>query len=255
MSIIAILQARMSSTRLPNKVLKLIVNKPMLQLQIERIQQAKLIDKIVVATSTMDEDNTIEQLCYQLNISCYRGSLDNVLDRFYQAASKFNATHIVRLTGDCPLIDPQIIDNVVALHLKQKSDYTSNCRIPCLPDGLDVEIINKNSLKTSWIYASRPSEKEHVTQYIRNNEDLFKLVDYQHSPDLSAHRWTVDEPDDFEFVNKVYQNLYNKKVNFTTSDILSLLEKQPELTTINCQINRNEGLIKSLKIDKERGYE
>jgi len=255
MSIIVILQARMSSTRLPNKVLKLIANKPMLQLQIERIQQAKLIDKIIVATSKQSEDDAISQLCEQLDITCYRGSLSNVLDRFYQVANKFNARHIVRLTGDCPLTDPQIIDRVIELHLKQHGDYTSNCRIPCLPDGLDVEVFTKTSLNTSWERATKPSEKEHVTQFIRNNDELFKLVDYQYSPDFSSYRWTVDEPDDFEFVTKIYQNLYNKKVNFTMSDILSLLKQQPELTAINGQLSRDEGLKKSLIIDKEQGYE
>lgn len=255
MNIIVILQARMSSSRLPNKVLKLIANKPMLQLQIERIQQAKLIDKIIVATSNQREDDAINLLCEQLNITCYRGSLSNVLDRFYRVANEYNADHIVRLTGDCPLIDPQIIDSVIELHLKQRGDYTSNCRIPCLPDGLDVEVFTKAALNSSWQQATKPSEKEHVTQFMRNHDELFTLIDYQYSPDLSAYRWTVDEPDDFEFVTQVYQKLYNQKINFTMSDILSLLEKQPELARINNQFSRNEGLTKSLIIDKEQGYE
>jgi len=245
----------MSSTRLPNKVLKTIVGKPMLQLQIERIKHSKHISKLIVATSDQQEDDAIAQLCQQLSIGCFRGSLTNVLDRFYQAASTEQPQHVVRLTGDCPLTDAKVIDEVIKLHLKQNADYTSNCQQPTFPDGLDVEIFTLAALKISQQQAIKPSEREHVTLFIRNHSELFKLSEYQHSQDLSHYRWTVDEAKDFEFVSKVYQALYGADNNFTMQDILLLLKQQPELTQINTVYARNEGLIASLKQDKEQGYE
>ncbi len=255
MSVNVILQARLSSTRLPGKVLKSIVNKPMLALQIERIKLAKSINKIIVATSNEQDDDAIALLCEGLNIPCFRGDLNDVLDRFYHAAEKYPSEHIVRLTGDCPLIEPTIIDQVVALHLKQKADYTSNCLIPCLPDGLDVEVFTCKALIQSWKSAKKPSEREHVTQYIRNNDEIFTLENYQYSPDLSMHRWTVDEPKDFDLVEKIYQNLYPHKTNFTMKDVLTLLSKQPDLIKINNKFNRNQGLEDSKAFDKEQGFE
>ena len=255
MSVNVILQARFSSSRLPGKVLKKIVNKPMLALQIERITKAKLVDKIIVATSKEQSDDAIEQLCEELNITCFRGKLNDVLDRYYQAVKQFPSDVIVRLTGDCPLIEPKIIDYVIALHLKQNADYTSNCATPCLPDGLDVEVFTNKALEQSWQQAIKPSEREHVTQYIRNHSELFSLADYQYSPDLSMHRWTVDEPEDFEFATKIYQNLYKNNVNFTMEDILNLLKQQPSLSEINNKFSRNQGLSASITSDKEQGFE
>jgi len=253
--ITAIIQARMSSTRLPNKVLKTIVGKPMLALQIERIKQSKLINKIIVATSTQTADDDIAQLCKTLNIDCFRGSLTDVLARYYQCTDKYPTDHIVRLTADCPLTEPQIIDDVITLHLQSKSDYTSNCRLPCLPDGLDVEVFTKSALVFSHQKAIKPSEREHVTQFMRNHGNLFKLTDFHYKPDLSQLRWTVDETNDFEFVTQVYQYLYPQKPQFTMHDILTLLNEKPELNTINQNIIRDEGLLKSFIIDKEQGFE
>ncbi len=255
MSVNVILQARFSSTRLPGKVLKNIVLKPMLALQIERIKRAKLVDKIIVATSIEQDDDVIANLCKKLDVTCFRGNLNDVLDRFYHAAKAFPSEHIVRLTGDCPLIEAEIIDQVIALHLKQSADYTSNCFIPCLPDGLDVEIFTHQALKQSWQQATKPSEREHVTQYIRNHSELFTLADFQYTPDLSMHRWTVDEPSDFELVEKIYQNLYPSNPNFTMADILTLLEQQPNLIEINNKFSRDQGLAVSKALDKEQGFE
>ena len=255
MSINVILQARFSSTRLPGKVLKNIVNKPMLALQLERIKTSTLIDKIIVATSAEQDDDVIEHLCKSLETPCFRGNLNDVLDRFYQTAKQFPCDHIVRLTGDCPLIEASIIDQVITLHLNQGADYTSNCLIPCLPDGLDVEIFTYQALETSWKNAQKPSEREHVTQYIRNHDELFTLANYQYSPDLSMHRWTVDEPSDFELVEKIYQQLYPNKPNFTMKDVLALLKEQPQLLMINNEFIRDEGLALSKTFDKEQGFE
>jgi len=254
MNIVAILQARVSSTRLPNKVLKPLLGKPMLQRQIERIQRSNLINNIVIATSIEPEDDAIVKLCDDLKIKCFRGNLGNVLDRYYHAAIKYNADHIVRLTGDCPLIDPQIIDQVITMHLDNKTDYCSNCNPPTFPDGLDVEVFTQKALNISWHKAKKPSEKEHVTQFIRNNDDLFKKRNYQQNPNLSHLRWTVDEISDFDFVTQIYQYLYPQKADFSTQDILQLLKEKPELIKINSMFNRDEGLLKSLAEDKNKGY-
>ncbi|PCH97334.1 MAG: spore coat protein [Gammaproteobacteria bacterium] len=249
-----ILQARFSSTRLPGKVLKKIVNKPMLALQIERIQTAKFIDKIIVATSLGKEDDDIALLCESLGVYCFRGSLDDVLDRFYQTAKQFPCDHIVRLTGDCPLIDSEILDSVINLHLENNADYTSNIEPPMLPDGLDVEIFTLSSLNRAWKEAKKPSEREHVTPYIRNNPELFTQQNFSYHKNLSHLRWTVDEKEDFEFVSHIFQSLYNDKPTFDMEDILMLLKEKTKLTSINKKYTRNEGMKSSKKKDNKLGY-
>lgn len=255
MSVNVILQARLSSTRLPGKVLKNIVNKPMLALQVERIKVSRLIDHVIIATSIEQDDDAIAHLCEKLDIACFRGNLNDVLDRFYHASKLFPSDHVVRLTGDCPLIEPEIIDQVIALHLTRGADYTSNCLIPCLPDGLDVEIFTSQALTQSWQQAKKPSEREHVTQYILNHKEQFTIENYQYSPDLSMHRWTVDEPNDFELVEKIYQYLYPNNPNFTMADVLILLKQHPHLIEINSKFSRNQGLTESKAFDKEQGFE
>ncbi|MGB0936180.1 MAG: cytidylyltransferase domain-containing protein [Colwellia sp.] len=255
MSVNAILQARVSSTRLPGKVLKKIMNKTMLELEIERINSASQIDKLIVATSIERDDDPIESLCNALDVSCYRGSLDDVLTRFYEASVKYKCDHIVRLTGDCPLIEAAIIDEVIALHLQTGAHYTSNCCPPSLPDGLDVEVFTQGTLEKSWLNAKKPSEREHVTQYVHNNKSLFHIENYSYVNDLSRYRWTVDEPEDLKFVEEIFQALYLKKQHFTMNDILSLLNKEPSLAQINSQYHRNQGLDKSKGEDKEQCFD
>ena len=254
-NVIVIVQARVSSKRLPNKVLKLINDTPMLELQIERIKKAKNVDNIVVATSDHPSDSAIETLCKKINTPCFQGNLSNVLDRYYQASSTFPSKHIVRITGDCPLIDASIIDQVISLHLSSKADYTSNCQIPCLPDGLDVEIFTHNTLVKCHSLAKKPSEKEHVTLFIKNNPKLFTIQNFTYSENLSHLRWTVDEPEDFTFVSKVYHNLYFENPNFSMKEVLELLKKKPALLKINNHLIRNQGLERSLQQDKELGFE
>lgn len=241
----------MSSTRLPGKVLMPILGKPMLQHQIERTLRSKKIDKLVIATSNEKEDNQIEILCKLIGVEIFRGSLDNVLDRFYKATLKYSPICIVRLTGDCPLTDPYYIDQVIDFYLTENCDFVNNCDPPTLPDGLDVGVFSFAALKEAWLNAKLPSEIEHVTPYIKKKPEKFKLSSWQNTHDLSHLRWTVDEPEDFEFVKKVYEHLYPSNPEFNTKDVLTLLEKMPTLMKINAHFIRNEGMKKSLCCDKK----
>lgn len=250
MNIVAILQARMSSSRLPNKVLKTILDKPMLQWQIERVQQCKNINQLIIATSDKSEDQAIIKLCQKLKVTSFAGNLGNVLDRFYQAAKNANADIVIRLTGDCPLADTEIIDNAIKQHIDEQNIYTSNVEKPTFPDGLDVEVFNFSALENAWLNAKKNSELEHVTPYIRHRSDI-KKGHYLAEQDNSHYRWTVDEPEDFEFVTKVYQALAPQSPFFNSQDIYQLLIQQPELTKINNNIIRNEGYLKSLNQDQE----
>lgn len=238
--ILAILQARVSSKRLPGKVLKPILGKPMLLHQIKRIQRSKLIDKLIVATSESPSDDAIEKICQDNNIDLFRGNLENVLDRFIQCAKKYNPKHIVRLTGDCPLIDWQVIDKTIQCHISGKYDYVNNRIKPAFPDGLDVEVISYSSLKIASNNAVLNSDKEHVTLYIRNRNNQFKLGSYFNSEDLSYMRWTVDEPEDFILVKKIFINLYQDNPNFLINDVLEFLNNNPKLLKINCHIGSTE---------------
>lgn len=245
--ILAILQARVSSSRLYSKVLKNILGKKMLALQIERISRSKLIDKLVVATSNNKEDDPIEKLCNELGVDCYRGDLDDVLKRFYDCAAKYRPDHIVRLTGDCPLTDWEIIDQVISCHLSNNFDYTSNTINPSFADGLDVEVLTFKCLKESYRNAKLSYQREHVTQYAILNPN-YKIGSFESSKeeDTSLLRWTVDEQKDFDFVTEIYERLYPKNQCFKTKDILELLRQNPDLLKINSNISRNEGLKKSL---------
>ena len=247
--ILAILQARLSSSRLPGKVLKTLMGKPMLLHQIERLQHSKMIEKLVVATSVDGSDDAIEEMCIDNGVEVFRGSLDNVLGRFYQCAKQYNPNYVVRLTGDCPLADWQIIDSMIQFHLDKKLDYTSTSLK--FPDGLDAEVMTMKALTKTKYNATMPSEIEHVTQYINKNPNKFKNEHFNFDKDLSHIRWTVDEPEDFFLVEKIYQALYKDNPLFLTKDILNLLDEQPELTKINDSFIRNEGLEKSLQEDKE----
>ena len=242
MKVVAVLQARCNSRRLPNKVLKPILGKPMLQRQIERTKRSKLIDTLIVATSDQASDMNLVQLCQSIDVACFAGSLDNVLDRFYHAALQNNADVVVRLTGDCPLCDAEVIDAVIAQHLAENNDYTSNVDPETFPDGLDVEVMSFAAVKDAWLNAKLAIELEHVTPYIRNNPALTKGA-YVSDIDYSHYRWTVDEPQDFDFVTKIYSILGPQEQYFDANDIYKLLALQPELQNINMNIQRNEGFI------------
>ncbi|MEW6983222.1 NTP transferase domain-containing protein [Colwelliaceae bacterium 6471] len=227
------LQARMSSTRLPGKVLLPILGEPMLARQVERIKQATLISDVIVCTSSETTDDPIELMCDQYNIRCFRGSLNNVLDRFYQANQAIKADNIIRLTGDCPLTDGDIIDQVIRLHLEEKNDYTSNCHPYTLPDGLDIEIMTQATLAKVWTLAECDDYREHVTLFINKNASLFKRGNFAYSRNYSNERWTVDYPEDFLFVDAVFNALYPISPTFTVEDIIQFLDKHPDVRKLN----------------------
>ncbi len=250
MSVIAIIQARMGSTRLPKKILKRIQGRTVLEHVIDRTRAAKKVDDVIVAATTRKEDSKIVRLCAELDISTFCGSEDDVLDRYYQAARLFKAEYIVRITSDCPLIDPKVIDDVITLYFGKNANYATNLLPETFPDGEDVEVFSFNALRIAWENAKLVSEREHVTPFIRNNPNVFKIVNLECEFDLSAKRWTVDEPEDFEFVKIVYENLYCKNPLFGMEEILSFLKEHPEIERINDHIIRNEGYLKSLREDR-----
>lgn len=248
--IMAFIQARTSSTRFPGKVLKPILGKEMLALEVERIRACQTIDRVAIVTSMSPEDQQIVELGKRADVDVFCGSLENVLDRFYRAALKFKPDHIVRLTGDCPLIDANVVDGMVRLYLEKKCDYGTNCTPPTYPDGLDAEIFTFQALKEAHEEAVLPSHLEHVTLFIESHPERFKTVNLSHGEDLSGLRWTVDEPEDFEFVKHVFERLYPSKPQFDMGDVLALLKARPELALLNQRFIRNEGLLKSQEKDK-----
>lgn len=249
--IVTIVQARMSSTRLRGKVLLPILGRPMLQHQLERLQRCRASDSLMVATSEERGDDAIGQLCRSLNVPCFRGQLNDVLDRYYQAAMSVGATGIVRITADCPLIDPAVADDIIGLYRRAQCDYASNTLVPTYPDGLDVEVVSMKALQAAWRDSAAPSEREHVTSYVWQHPDRFRLVNHTHSEDLSHHRWTVDEPEDLDFVRSVYQALYDRKPDFDMYDVLRLLRMRPELELPNRWFERNERYLAQKRAEDE----
>ncbi len=247
--ILCIVQARVSSSRLPGKVLKTVLGEPMILRELDRLKRSKRIDKIVVATSQDSSDDTLTEAVTLDGVAIYRGSLEDVLDRYYQCAKHYQPEHVVRITGDCPVIDWRIVDEVIETHIKEGNDYTATTEQ--FPDGLDTEVLRFSALEMAWEKSKRPSEREHVTQYIKNHAEVFKIGQVDCERDLNCMRWTVDEPRDFEFIQQVYKALYPANDDFGMQAILELLEQRPEMLAINQDIQRNEGLLKSLIQDTE----
>jgi len=251
MKTIAIIQVRVGSTRLPKKVLLDLSGKTVIQRVIERVLAAQKVDQVVVATTINKEDLVLVKLCAEIGVSVFCGAEEDVLDRFYQAARLFKADQIVRITADCPLIDPKVIDAIVQRHLQAGNDYTSNTLIETFPDGEDVEVMTSAALKKAWQEAKLSSEREHVTPYIKKNNTLFKIENYFNNDDLSAKRWTIDNSEDYEFIGRIYAALGGKKKIFGMADILKHLQSNQGLEKLNHHIKRNEGYVKSLKEDRE----
>lgn len=248
----AIIQARMGSSRLPGKIFMNFCDKPDIYHVYTRLRQSKKVEKIIVATTNDEKDNKVEIFCKENGISYFRGSESDVLDRFYKCSKYFGIKKtdtIVRITADCPLLDFELVDKLIVFFEKNDFDYVSNVEIPTYPDGLDIEVFKFESLEKAWIEAKKSSEREHVTPYIRENKNVFRIGSYENKCDLSGYRWTLDEIEDYELINKIYEDLYRENEFFLTDDILKLLEKNPDLKKINDKYIRNEGYVKSLKND------
>lgn len=249
MKVVAIIQARMSSTRLSGKVLMPLAGKLVLEHVVDRIRACKTIAEIVVATSTDQTDDAIQAWCQNAGVSCYRGSLNDVLDRYYQAAKIHGADAVVRITADCPAVDPTIVDEVVNGFLAGAYEFYGLAGE--FPDGLDCTVFAFSALERAWREAKLPSEREHVGPYIEKQPEIFKSGGLKKFTGLSHHRWTLDEPRDYEFLQAVFSRLYREDRIFLANDVLALLENEPELMNINSSIVRNEGYLKSLIEDRK----
>jgi len=248
MNIIAIIQARMSSSRLPKKVLLPLADKPVLEHVVNRLRYCKTFKNIIVATSIHHSDEPIVNFCKKNNINFFRGSLNDVLDRYYQAATIYKADIIVRITADCPVIDPQIVDEVVKGFLSD--DYDLYGLSGSFPDGLDCQVFKYSALKKAWNDSILPSDREHVGSYIeKTRPDLFKIGGLEKFKNLESYRWTLDQHEDYVFLNQIFSNLYKQDSLFLTNDILKLLDSKPKLKNINSNIIRNEGYLKSIQRD------
>lgn len=242
---VAIIQARVSSSRFPRKVLEPLMGLPMVVFMARRVQQALLVDQVLVATSTDPSDDALAQALQAHGIACQRGSLDDVLDRFYRAATWAKADHVVRLTGDCPLMDADLVDRALALLAESGADYASNINPPSYPDGLDVEAFTLAALQDAWFNATLPSEREHVTLYLRAGHGHVRSAAWSGLADLSALRWTVDHADDLTHVKSLLAGAgVTSPTGFDRFDLYRSIERTGLST--GADHRRNEGLAKSL---------
>lgn len=238
MNTVIIVQARMTSTRLPGKVLKAVLGKPLLEYQWERLKKVPLADQIVIATTTNDTDQPIVEFCETRGITCFRGSEDDVLSRYYQAAIKTRADVIVRVTSDCPLIDPDIVNEAISefLSFGDACDYLSNTVERSYPRGLDVEVMSFVALEAAAHAARKPGDREHVTSYIYTHPYIFQLRQLIGEENLTHYRWTVDEPRDLELISMMLEALYPVTPDFRLADCLDLLDRHPDWKHINAGI-------------------
>lgn len=237
MKVVAVVQARMESTRLPGKVLMDIEGQTMLSRVVHRVRQAEQLDDVVVATTDRTADTAIVEACGQLGVAVYQGDSDDVLDRYYQAVKQHEARVVVRVTADCPLIDPEIIDQVVTVFLEDGADYASNTLTRSYPRGLDVELFSTAALERAWREADHQHEREHVTPYFYQNPKLFKLKAVAHAEDLSHLRWTVDREEDLELVRELYRRIPVDHI-VPWQEIVALIYQEPDLLTINSHVQQ-----------------
>jgi len=237
MGVIAVIQARMGSTRLPGKVLKDIGGATMLARVVRRTQRARLLDGVVIATSVAEPDEAVVIEASKLGVPVFRGSEEDVLDRYYQAALAHKAEVVARITSDCPLIDAEVIDHVVSVFLHEAPDYASNSLIRTYPRGLDIEVMAMEALARAWREAREPYERAHVTPYIYRNPEKFRLLSVKSDTDYSAYRWTVDTPEDLELVRAVYARL-DCGDDFGWRDVLEVQAREPGLIELNRHIRQ-----------------
>lgn len=250
MEYLVLIQARCGSTRLPNKVLKDLCGKPVLQRMIERVRKSKLVDEVMVITSIEKNNLPILHLCSEIDVRVGIGSENDVLDRYYQTAKLLKPDYVIRLTADCPCFDAGLLDMAIE-SMEVDTDYLGMMS-ESFADGLDLEIMKYLALEKAWKEANHSFEREHVTQYIIRHPEIFKLQNFE-SPIgyFGNHRWTVDEPEDFELVKSIYEyfSTSNVGMDFGYEDILNYLNEHPEVAEINKKFTRNEGLEKSIRED------
>jgi spore coat polysaccharide biosynthesis protein SpsF len=254
MKIVAIIQARMGSSRLPGKMLMLLAGVPVIQWVYDRASRIDGVQQVLIATTDSNKDDPLATFCKEHDLPVFRGSEDDVLDRYYQAAQTIPSDAIVRITGDCPLLDPVESAKVVALFQQTPdADYASNIEPPTLPDGLDTEIIRSVTLKRIWRDVNAGPYREHVTYYVRRHPEQFKTTALQHIPDLSQHRWTLDNSEDYTFLNAVANELKQRRQFGHLEEVLAILRDHPELLAINQHLERNAGLKKALQQAQLKG--
>src|SRR5665213_460225 len=239
MRTVAIVQARMGSTRFPKKVMQLIDGVPMIGILLERLSNARQIHEIVLATSEDPRNGPLCEYVRSIGYRVFRGSEQDVLDRYYVAAGEAAAETVVRITGDCPLIDPVVVDAIIAKFAHSNLDYVSNVSPPTFPDGLDTEVFTFSALERAWRHATSPSAREHVTSYIRESGE-FSCGNFANSIDVSKERWTVDEPEDLELIRAIFHK-FEPRHDFGWREIMDLCDQSPELFNVNRHLIRNEG--------------
>lgn len=255
MKVVAIIQARMGSSRLPGKMLMKLGNKPTFLHVVDRVRECKTVNEIILATTVSAMDDSLTKLAHENSTHVFRGDENDVLDRYYQAAKEVKAEVVVRITGDCPLIDPTMIDVVVQKFIEAngKYEYVSNIHPPTFPDGLDVEVFSFAALEKAWNEARLPSEREHVTPYIWKNATLFPAFSVTNEKDYSQERWTLDTQEDLDFLQMVIQEIGERKLGWI--EIANLIDEHPEWKNINAKYHRNEGYEKSIAEEIKKSSE
>lgn len=236
---VMIVQARMTSTRLPGKVLKEVLGKPLLEYQIERLRRISSVDEIVIATTVNATDQLIVDCCNRLGVSYFRGSEEDVLSRYYGAAVEYQADVVVRVTADCPLIDPEVCEQAITYFIESKENY-DYLRLEHYPRGLDTEVFSFKSLEECFREATDQPDREHVTPFFYRQPERYRVKKLYCPEDLSHHRWTVDTPEDFELVGKIISELYPITNNFDFVDVLDLLKKNPSWYSINERVRQKQ---------------
>ncbi|MBM7615378.1 spore coat polysaccharide biosynthesis protein SpsF [Alkaliphilus hydrothermalis] len=244
LKVVVIIQARMGSTRLPGKVMKQIAGKTVLEHVVDRIRQSKLVNEVVIATTIKDDDLAIVKESERLGVSCFRGSEEDVLSRYYYAAKESNAEIVVRITSDCPLIDPAVLDEMlvkfIGLYERREVDYLSNTLQRTFPRGLDAEIFPFEILEKIFNEAKQDYEREHVTPYIYQNPDQFKLVGFKNHHDYSDYRLTLDTEEDLMVITKIYENLCVDDKIVYQDEVIKFMENNPDIKAINESIKQKE---------------
>ncbi len=242
MKTVIIVQARMTSTRLPGKVLKRVLNKTLLEYMVERLRRVTRAAGLVIATTLNVSDDPIVALCDSIGVSSFRGSEDDVLSRYHGAALHAGADVVVRVTSDCPLIDPAVIDGIIAAFHDRMPDvnYISNVLIRSFPRGMDTEVFSFEALDQAFIEATEAAQREHVTPFINRQPARFRIEHITHHPDLSRHRWTVDTPEDFELIERMLTALYQTRPEFDMNDCLALLDAHPDWSSLNAHVEQKQ---------------